>query len=175
VLVAHCYLEHLSWDLVRSSVKTKNLLQTRTVRSNEILIAELIRRLSLLSHDQIETLAEGQQENVTQLVWIALCKQYAFIADFTLEVLAPAYSGGRHLIDYDDYRYFFNSKADWHPELEKISDKTCSNARQALFQMMRQCQLLTETNQLMTQMISAALQNCTPESELVYIPGAIRL
>lgn len=175
VLIAQSYQSLQDWGEVRDFVKQNNLLQTRTVRSGEISLSEIQKRLSLLSDAQIEVLAEDHPSNTRQLIWIAICKQYQFIGDFTIEVLIPAFTSGRHQIDHDDYGYFFNSKADWHPELERVSDKTRSNARQALFQMMRQCELLSETNQLIPQMISSAVQNCSLESDLAFIPGAIRL
>ena len=175
VLIAQEYCELRSWSDVERRVENDNLLQTRTTRSSTIMYGELHKRLSLLTHEQIDVIADDHPQDVRQLVWIALCKQYPFIGDFTIEVLIPAHQSGRHQVDHDDYGYFFNAKADWHPELESVSDKTRSNARQALFQMMRQCELLSDANQLIPQMVSSAVQNCSPESELAYIPGAIRL
>lgn len=175
VILAQLYANCEDWSLASNQVIKENLFQTRTARSSQVLYGEVQKRLSLLNRNQIELIADDYAQDVRQLSWISICKQYPFIGDFTVEVLVPAYTNGRSQIDYDDYRHFFNTKADWHPELDKVSDKTRSNARQALFQMMRQCELLTESNQLIPQMISAAVQNCTPESELEYIPGAIRL
>lgn len=175
VLVAQVYQQYGDWGSVKANIRESNLLQTRTVRSSDIMYSEIQKRLSLLNEHQVEVISQDYSQDVRQLVWIAICKQYPFIGDFSIEVLLPAYINGRSQVDYDDYGYFFNSKADWHPELEKVSDKTRSNARQTLFQIMRQCELLTESNQLIPQMISSALQNCTPDSEIEYIPGAIRL
>ena len=175
VLVAREYTERKSWTATKRTVDQDNLLQTRTKRSSAIAFGEIQQRLSLLNSEQIEVIADDHPQDVRQLVWIAICKQYPFIGDFTIEVLIPAHQSGRHQVDHDDYGYFFNAKADWHPELESVSDKTRSNARQALFQMMRQCGLLSDANQLIPQMISSAVQNCSPESDLAYIPGAMRL
>lgn len=175
VAVAQLYCELGDWTEIRERIKRENLLQTRTARSSEIIVSEVIKRLSLLTDDQIVLIADDYDQDVYQLVWIALCKQYHFIGDFSLEVLAPAHLSGKYEIDHSDYDYFFNSKADWHPELEIVSDKTRSNARLAIFQIMRQCNLVSEANQLISQMISSAVQNCSPESDLAFIPGAIRL
>jgi len=175
VLLAQLFTEVGEWGAVSASVKQSNLFQTRTVRSSEVLFGELQKRLSLLSTDQIELVVAGADVDQRQLAWISICKQYPFIRDFMVEIVAPAVRAGRQSIDHDDYRSFFNAKAEWHPELDEVSDKTQQNGRGALFQMMRQCELLTETNQLIPQMLSAAIQNCTPDDELAYIPGAIRL
>jgi hypothetical protein len=175
VLIAQAFCDLQDWKAVESAVKKENLLQSRTVRSGEIMFSEIHKRLGLLTEEQLEVIAEDYSQDVSQLVWIALCKQYPFIGDFTIEVLVPAHIGCRSSIGHDDYGYFFNKKAEWHSELDKVSDKTRSNARQALFQMMRQCNLLSDSNELIPQLISSAVQNCSTESDLAYIPGAVRL
>ncbi len=175
VLVAQQFSDLKDWARVKQTVIDDNVLQTRASRTSSIIYNEVHKRLKLLSEAQVEVIAQDHTQDVRQLVWIAICKQYPFIGEFSLEVLASASASRRYEITYDDYGYFFNAKAEWHPELEKVSDKTRSNARQMLFQMMRQCELLNESNELMPQMLSAAVQNCSPESDLAFIPGAIRL
>ena len=175
VLVAQVHVDSKNWEETEEKISAMNLLQSRTKRSEKILFDELKGRLMRLNQDQMELIAEDHRSDVNQLSWIAVCKQYPFVADFVQEVVQPAVMSGRNMIDYDDYGYFFNSKADLHPELDAVSDKTRSNARGALFQMLRQCELLSDSNHFITQIISTALQNCTPQSELDLIPGAIRL
>jgi len=175
VLVARLYDACKDWQEVGQRVRSDNILQTRTVRSSNIILGEIQKRLSLLNEQQIQVVADDDARDVRQLVWIALCKQYPFIGDFTLEVLADAVLHHRLAITYDDYGHFFNTKADWHPELDSVSEKTRSNGRQALFQMMRQCDLLTDANQIVPQMLSSAIQNCSSEQDLAFIPGAIPL
>lgn len=174
-VIAKLYKELRDWEQIKTLANQENLLQTRTKRSSEIIFSEIQKRLSLLSQEQIDLIAEDFPQDVRQLVWVALCKQYNFIGDFALEVLAPAFMSGRQEINHDDYGHFFASKADWHPELEKVSDKTRSNARQALFQMMRQCELITEENNLIPQFLSSSIQQNSNKADLAYIPGAIIL
>jgi hypothetical protein len=175
VIVAQLFSENHDWQDTQARIAKDNLLQTRTNRSSDILFGEIHKRLNLLNERQIELMAEDFAQDARHLVWIALCKQYSFIGDFTLEVMVQAHLRGKLEVTYDDYGYFFSTKADWHPELERVSNKTRSNARQALFQMMRQCELITNTNQLISQILSSAIQNCSSETDLSYIPGAIRL
>jgi len=174
-LIASLYCAEMNWDIVKSKVEEGNLLQCRTKRSSDILFGEVFKRLSLLSSAQIALMAEGYPPDVRQLAWIAICKQYHFIGDFTHEVLDSLRASGRSELSVEDYGYFFNTKAESHPELEAVSDKTRTNAQPALFQIMRQCEMLGETNHLITQMISPALQNCSPESDLAFMPGAMML
>lgn len=175
VLVAQQFNELQDWARVRQTVIDENVLQTRAKRTSSIIYNEIHKRLKLLSADQIDVMGRDYTQDVRQLIWIAICKQYAFIGEFALEVLASAWAARRYAITYDDYGYFFNAKAEWHPELDQVSDKTRSNARQMLFQIMRQCELLNESNELIPQMLSVAVQDCSTESDLAFIPGAIRL
>lgn len=175
VLIAQIYCAELNWEGVKKSVDESNLLQTRTNRTRDIIFGEVCKRLSLLSAEQLELISQDYPQDVRQLVWIAICKQYHFVGDFTLEVLASLQASGRGELSVEDYGYFFNSKAESHPELDAVSEKTRTNAQPALFQIMRQCELLTDTNQLIPQMISPAAHNCSPENDLAFLPGAIRL
>ena len=174
-LIAQLYCTDSSWDHVKNLVDEQNLLQCRTNRTRDIVFGEILNRLSLLNVDQIDLISENYPQDVRQLVWIAICKQYHFVGDFTLEVLASLQASGRGELSVEDYGYFFNSKAESHPELDQVSDKTRANAQPALFQIMRQCEMLRETNHLITQMISPALQNCSHENDLAFMPGAIWL
>jgi hypothetical protein len=174
-LIAQLYCTNVNWEHVKNLVDEQNLLQCRTTRTRDIIFGEILKRLSLLNADQIELISENYPQDVRQLVWIAICKQYHFVGDFTLEVLASLQASGRGELSVEDYGYFFNSRAESHPELDQVSDKTRANAQPAIFQIMRQCEMLGETNHLITQMISPALQNCSPESDLAFMPGAIRL
>ena len=174
-LIAKLYCTDSNWDHVKNLVDEQNLLQCRTTRTRDIVFGEILKRLSLLNVEQIELISENYPQDVRQLVWIAICKQYHFVGDFTIEVLASLQASGRGELSVEDYGYFFNSMAESHPELDQVSDKTRANAQPALFQIMRQCEMLGETNRLITQMISPALQNCSSESDLAFMPGAIWL
>lgn len=175
VVLSQLFRDFGNWQETHDHVISNNVFQTRTNRSSEVLYGEMFKRLSLLSHEQIELLSEDYPFDVKHLVWISICKQYPFVRDFVIEAVSPALAVGRSVITLDDYRYFFNSKAEWHPELDQVSEKTRSNAQGAVFQMMRQCELLDESNKVIPQFISPALQNCSSQEELDLIPGAIPL
>lgn len=175
VIIAQLFIKMRDWICIKQEINRENTLQARTVRSSDIVFSEIQKRLSLLSEKQIELIAEDFPADVRQLIWIAICKQYPFIGDFSMEVFAPAASAGRLEINHDDYSHFFSSKADWHPELESVTDKTRSNARQTLFQIMRQCELISESNQIIPQIVSKAVVQNSTQTDLAFIPGALYL
>lgn len=173
VIVAGFYSEKQSWSETKDYVLNNNVFQERTLRTQGIVFSEIQSRLSCLNEQQIDIIANGSPTDVKALVWIALCKRYPFIKDFTLEVLAKLHSLSARSVTHDDYAVFFNAKAEWHPEIDEISDKTKSNARQTLFLMMRQCGVITDDKELLPQMPSGSMRMCTNADELALLPEAI--
>ena len=138
IKIAHTYLETKDWDRTKEVVKKENILQSRTQSSSVRLYRELAQRLQTLSQDQVELFAEGTIQEQKLLLWFAICKRYAFIREFAVEVLHEKYL----VLDYElmelDYDSFFNRKADWHPELDEITDKTRNKLKQVLFRMLKE-------------------------------------
>ena len=175
IILAREFCETSDWTRAKDAIVARNLFQTRAERTGIIIFDELKKRLSYLNYDQLQLLADDSSADAKQLTWIGLCQRYAFIGDFMLEVVSSKYRAGMFEITDEDYRHFFNAKAESHPELDAVSDKTRTNAHAAVFQMLRQCDLLNQGNQVIPQMISSALQNCSSRSDLRFIPGAIYL
>ena len=175
VLLARSFVESGDWSQAKEKVLSENLFQARAERTRVIIFDELKKRLGYLSADQLQLVSRDAASDAKHLTWVGLCNRYAFIGDFALEVVGPKYRAGLFRITDEDYRYFFNAKAEFHPELDAVSDKTRTNAHAAVFQMLKQCELIDNMNQVIPQMISTALQNCTSRDDLEFIPGAIYL
>lgn len=173
VKVAGIYDENQDWHATKDFVIDSNFLQARTLRTQGIVFSEIQSRLSRLNEQQISIVACGTRNDVKALIWITLCKQYLFIKDFTIEILAELYGRGAQCVTHDDYAVFFNAKAEWHPEIDRISDKTKANARQTLFLMMRQCGIIADNKELLPMLLSGPLRMCTDPDDLVLLPGAI--
>ena len=173
VIIAALYSEKRNWPDVKTLAHQANVFQTRTQKTHGIVFSEIQSRLRHLNIQQIDLIADDFEPDVKQLVWLALCKHYPFIHDFSLEVLYKAFETSAIKITHDDYGSFFNSKSDWHPELETITEKTKSNARQTLFLMMRQCGIITDDKELLPQILSEALRTCTDSADLIFLPGAV--
>lgn len=174
VVVAGLYCEFRDWPRVREKVMTENSFQTRTHSTLKKLYGEVSRRLKLLSDEQLQLVATGTAEQVRALVWLSICRQYKFIHDFTVEVSAPQYEMARFLLTYEDYDAFFNTKAEWHDNLDTASKQTKSKARQVLFKMMKECGLIGEDNELQHQKLDGQLTQLIKKSssdELRLYPG----
>ena len=87
VRLAEEFLSCGDWAAVKAKVKADNLLQARTQSSQQRVFQELAPRLEGLSREQLELLVEGTPAEQRQLLWFAICRRYAFVAEFAVEVL----------------------------------------------------------------------------------------
>jgi len=157
VTVAKLYFDLGDWALVRERVLENNLLQARTVNTAQRVFREISSRLKLLTEDELQLLCNGSRQEQTYLLWIAICKRYAFIRDFAGEVIREKYLRMDLELTYQDYDVFFNAKSEWHEELEQLSDSTKSKLRQVVFRMMREAELLSRNNAITPALLTEKL------------------
>lgn len=157
VVVAGLYTELRSWSEVRAKLMAENIFQSRTESTLKKLYGEISRRLKHLTDDQLNLLAKGTDDQKRALVWLAICRQYRFIYDFTIEVIIPQYEAAHFLLTHDHYDAFFNAKAEWHDNLDSASRQTKSKARQVIFKMLKECGLVSVGNELLYQKIDENL------------------
>jgi hypothetical protein len=148
-----------AWDAVKAHVLENNTFQSRTDSTLKKLYGEVSRRLQCLSDDELALLGSGNDSEQKQLVWLALCRRYKLIKDFSVEVLSHYYDTARYAITHEDYDAFFNAKAEWHSNLDGSSSQTKTKARQVLFKMMKECGLVNDNNEIVAQYLSPELQD----------------
>ena len=157
IKIAEVYLACKNWDETAKIVKDQNLLQSRTRSRTIRVLRELTQRLKKLSDEQLLLLIEGNLSEQKHLLWFAICQTYSFIQEFAIEVLHEKFMSLNLEITDLDYEAFFNRKADWHEELEKITPSTKNKLRQVVFRMLRQADLLTDDNRIIQTMLSPRL------------------
>ena len=121
VKLAGRYLEKGDWNAVRDEVMARNLLQARTTSSARRICREICSRLKRLNKDEMELLVEGDYQEQASLLWIAVCRHYRFICEFSIEVIRERFLTLRYDLGYEDFDVFFNAKMEWHEELGKIA------------------------------------------------------
>ena len=114
------YIKNKDWAKVREEILKTNLFQTRTINSLERICREVLSRLKLLSSEQLKIIQDGSRQEQLQMLWIAVCKRYGFIHDFAIEVIREKFLLMDHALTEEDYTIFFDTKAEWHEELEKL-------------------------------------------------------
>lgn len=157
IRVAEVYAALQDWGAVRERVIAENLLQTRTQNTLQRFCREVISRLKLLYEAELALLANGTQQEQRYLLWVAICRRYHFIGDFAKEVVRERYLSLTMTLPPTEFDAFFNRKADWHEELDRIAPATRGKLRQVLFKMLREADLLTTDHKIQAAMLSDRL------------------
>lgn len=157
VNIAEIYLKTVSWDVAREDVLSKNILQAKTESTAKRICLELCARLKYLHEDELELLVEGDHQEQAYLLWLAVCRCYRFIYEFSTEVIREHFLTLKYDLRHEDYDAFFNAKIEWHEELEKITDSTNYKLRQVLFKMLHEAELLNANDSIIPAMLSSRL------------------
>jgi hypothetical protein len=152
--IAQRFLELGDWTLVRSAALENNLLQTRTKSSSVRLVREVIQRMQCLTPNQLEILLSGSRQEQNQILWLAVCKHYRLVAEFTQEVIREKFLHMDLELSYLDYDIFFNAKAEWHTELDELTPRTKNDLRQVLFRMLREAEIISSSDQILPLILS---------------------
>lgn len=170
--VANLYLQLQDWDQVKEKVIADNVLQSKRVSSAKRFTSEIISRLSVLDQAQLEFFVEASIQEQAYTLWLAICRRYDFVAEFAVELLHERYASLRGELSQEDFEAFLNKKAEWHPEIDKLTDSSRNKVRQILFRILKQAEILDKDNQIIPVIISAALTKALSidNNELFFFP-----
>lgn len=157
VKIAQLYRELSDWDRTKEVALSENLLQSRTKSSAIRLYRELAQRLQVLTVDQLDLLIEGSLEEQKQMIWWAICKRYRLVREFAVEVIHEKFLVMDYQLTDLDYDAFFNRKADWHPELEEITDSTEAKLKQVVFRILRESGITDDADMILPTLLSSRM------------------
>jgi len=146
---AAVFLSLMDWEKVRERMLSDNLLQTRTKSSAIRISREICLRLETLTGRQLRLLESGSAQEQRYLLWIAVCKRYAFIQQFMGEMVREKYARMDLQLSPADYDIFFHEKAEIHVELDRLSASTRAKLRQVLLKAMREAEILSRDNMIL--------------------------
>ena len=159
VNLATWYLEKDDWDEVREEVISRNLLQLRTLNSRKRIFREICSRLKRLNRNELELLVEGDHQEQGYLLWLAICRRYRFLYEFSVEVIRERYLTLKYDLGFEEFDAFFNSKMEWHEEMERITTTTRNKLRQVMFKMLHESGLISPDNSILPALLSSRLIN----------------
>ena len=119
--------------VVFSSVKT---------RTSDREFREVRKRLEKLTPEQISILINADLISQKQIAFLAACKRYGFIRDFTIEVIRDKVLVFDFKLNESDFNSFINSKILLHPELEAFSESTRKKAKQVMYRILEQAGII---------------------------------
>ncbi len=161
VFTAELYIKHKDWAKVRQEILATNLYQARTQNSLERVCREVLSRLKTLSLEQLQIIHDGARPEQLQMLWVAVCKRYSFIRDFAVEVIRENFLLMNYTLTQEDYTIFFDTKAQWHEELERLKSSTKKKLKQVVFRILREAEITSKMNiilpSILTQRVARAL------------------
>jgi hypothetical protein len=141
-------------------------------------LREIIVRVSTLKPAELEFLAEDSDRAEQQaLLWIATCRAYRFVREFTIEVIRERALSLRLDLPLEAFDVFFDSKAEWDERLATITPATRAKLRQILFRIMREAGVVSADYRILAPNVSrrlrSLLEDQSPE-DLDLFPGLTR-
>jgi len=172
VKIAEVYLGCKNWDETKRLIKENNLLQSRTNTRSVRTYQEIAKRLQLINDNQLELLTEGNLQEQKYLLWFVVCKRYRVIQEFAIEVIHEKFLSMDYQLTDLDYDAFYNRKADWHEELDRIKESTKKKLKEVIFRMLREAGITSDNDLIMQALVSNRLMDTlrsdAPESYKIF-------
>ncbi len=169
IKIAEVYSGCKDWDETKRIIEENNLLQSRTGSRTVRTYIELAQRLKLLSIEQMELLVEGNIQEQRYLLWFTVCNRYKLIQEFATEVIHEKFMSMDYELAELDYDAFFNRKADWHEELDSITNSTKNKLKQVVFRMLREAGITTDEKIIVQALLSKRLiEVLSPDAPISY-------
>lgn len=172
-VVVPIYLRERDWVRARARVEEGNLLQSRTVASAQRRAREITQRLSQLTEEELDLLAEATLDERAHLMWAAACRRYLLIGEFAEEVLRERFLTLSETVTHDDFDAFLLAKAIWHAEIAELKESTTRKLRANVFRMLVEAGLLGDDGRIIPALLServAKLMDARTPSDLRFFP-----
>lgn len=119
-----------------------NLLGAGKATTGSRMIHEYSKRIATLTPLQLSILINGILPLQKQIGFLAICKTYGFIRDFTVEVVREKVLLFQYSLSDGDFISFLRRKTELHPELETITENTIYKLKQVTFKILEQAGII---------------------------------
>jgi hypothetical protein len=163
--VAALYQQLGNWPAVSQAIASQNLLQARTQSTLKRSTRELLPRLQVLTPAQLAILAHGGRDDQQHILWLAACKHYRLVREFAFEVLREKFLRLDLSLANSDFDTFYFAKAEWNPELLKVTRTSRIRGRQVLMKMLSEAQIISAQKEILPQTLSAQVARSVVEDD----------
>ncbi len=144
LVIAEEYKRLEDWKAVEQLLLDKNLLNKVKQTTFKREFSEIKKRLSKLTHDQLQLMVQGSLDDAKAMILLSLVKAYPFLRDFIVEVVRNKYLLFDTVVSETDYIKFVNTKSLSHNELNAITEITAKKVKQVIFKLLEQVGLITQ-------------------------------
>ncbi|WP_026978650.1 DUF1819 family protein [Flavobacterium tegetincola] len=115
------------------------------------MLSEFNKRISFLTPAQLTTLVQSDLTTRRQIALVAVCKAYAFIRDFIIEVVREKLLVYDYKISDGDFISFYRRKTELHDEMEKLTELTQKKIKQVTFKILEQSGIINNIKERIIQ------------------------
>lgn len=164
------YIRVKDWQAVRRKCGKGTLLAFRTLGTCRKYGVVLISRLKHFSPEELDFFIQSTMEERRLLAWVAVCRCHSFIRDFMTGVVRERYLSGMMEVTFSDYASFFNDKAQYHPEMTRLSVQTQGKIRQMVFKMMAEAGIIENKTRIVPTILPPRLLKILPREDCLNFP-----
>lgn len=143
IKVAEIYSETNDWAKTKEVILKENILQRKKDSTVIRELQEIRYRLNNLTNKQLHLLLDSNIETQKLILFLAVCKSYTYIKEFTVEVLRQKVILFDNQIYDSDYEKFFAQKSNSSDKLNSITESTKEKIKSVLFTILWQAGLIS--------------------------------
>lgn len=175
LVVARLHVQGEPWFATLDRAMTEGAASLPKAASQRRTLREIANRLSALTEEERDYfLQEADRSDQLALLWLATCRAYRFVREFATEVLRERYLSFQLDLPLESFDILFADKAEWDHSLAALSPSTQAKLRQVLFRMMREANILTGDNRILSAYVSPRLKALIEDhdrQDLLVFPG----
>jgi BrxA len=178
VEVARMHAQSEAWDATLQRALDGGVTSLPKAASRRRTLREIVNRISTLDEEELDYLVErADRQDQQALLWLATCRAYRFVREFATEVIHERFLSFQLDLPLESFDVLFAAKAEWDEGLAGISPMTRAKLRQVLFRIMREANVISDDNRILSAYVSPRLKTMLAEKsprDLVVFPGLSR-
>lgn len=175
VEVARMHAPSEAWDATLRRALEGGVTSLPKAASRRRTLREIVNRISTLSDEELGYLVQVvDRQDQQALLRLATCRAYRFVREFATEVIHERFLSFQLDLPLESFDVLFAAKAEWDEGLAGISPTTRAKLRQVLFRMMREANVISDDNKILSAYVSPRLKAILAEKnprDLVVFPG----
>ena len=157
--VAALILDGLTEEEVKEKVYSENLFQYKTRGRIHKRLAEVKKRRDLLDDFLLGLLVESSSETGKIITLFTIYKSNRLFKEFMEEVVREKLFIGRSVLENNDFRLFFQRKAEQNDTVSGWKDSTLNKLKDVIKNILYETGLLTRDKEFQRQIIHPDLRN----------------